>query len=440
MTIDATWLAAKSSQCQQTMHIDSAVYAQKQVMRGLRYPNGTGVLVGLTRVGAVEGYHLVDNVKEPCEGKLFYHDIELKDLVNHFQSNKQRGFEETAYLLLFGSLPSNEELLIFNDALDSYRTLPYAFTENMILKNPSQDIMNKLMRSVLVLFSFDDQPDDTSIPNLIRQSIQLIAQFPTIIAYGYQAKAHYFKSESLVIHTPQSGIGTAENILQLIRANQSYTELEAEVLDLCLVLHAEHGGGNNSTFATHVVSSSGTDTYSCIATALGSLKGPKHGGANIKVKRMVDDILTNCPNCENTDVLKSYLFKLTQGTAFDGSGLIYGLGHAIYTLSDPRAIILKEKARELAIANNAMERFSLYEAIELHGTQLLMDKQAKKGLHAGVCANVDLYSGFVYDQLNIPEDLYTPLFAASRIVGWCAHRIEQLLTDPKIMRPAYGRP
>lgn len=428
------WLNAVSAKARKSMYIDKSEYDAYQVMRGLRNPNGTGVLVGLTNVGAVDGYELIDGVKMPAPGKLYYQGFDLFDLVEGFQTGKRHGFEETAYLLLFGELPSAEELAEFNQKLDQYRTLPVDFTENMILKNPSSDIMNKLMRSVLVMYSFDEDPDSTELTNLIRQSIKLIAQFPTIIAYGYQAKAHYFNKESLIIHAPKTGIGTAENILQLIRADQKYSKLEADILDLCLVLHAEHGGGNNSTFATHVVASSGTDTYSCIATALGSLKGPKHGGANIMVKNMVDDFMNTYADWQSPEVLETYLRKVLACEAFDGSGLIYGLGHAVYTLSDPRAIILKQKARQLAEEKGSQDLFALYESIEKTGLKLLSTKKTTAG---SVCANVDLYSGFVYDQLGIPKELYTPLFAASRITGWCAHRMEQLLTDPKIMRPAY---
>lgn len=428
------WLKEVCKKAQNTFRIDPADYQTHQVMRGLRNPNGTGVLVGLTNVGAVEGYALIDQVKTPMAGKLYYQGIDVEDLVAGFQDSGRRGFEETAYLLLFGELPTEKALLEFQTKLDDARCLPKDFTENMILKNPSQDIMNKLMRSVLVLYSFDDNPDSIELINLVQQSVKLIAQFPTIIAYGYQAKAHYFNGESLVIHAPKSGIGTAENILQMIRTDQSYTQLEAEILDLCLVLHAEHGGGNNSTFATHVVASSGTDTYSCIATALGSLKGPKHGGANIKVKSMVDCFLKQTGGKWDSKQLLAYLTRVLEGNDFDGSGLIYGLGHAVYTVSDPRALILKAKAQSLAVEKGSENLLELYQAIETIGLDLL---HLKKGKHSGVCANVDLYSGFVYDQLGIPEELYTPLFAAARITGWCAHRIEQLLTDPKIMRPAY---
>lgn len=420
-----------------TNKIPQEAFVKHKVMRGLRHPNGTGVLVGLTDVGDVEGYQIVDGEKVPADGKLFYRGMDLEDLVKGFHTEGRRGFEETAYLLLFGELPRASELAAFNDLLDEKRCLPPAFTENMILKNPSRDIMNKLMRSVLVLYSFDDNPDAVDVENLVRQSIQLIAQFPTIVAYGYQAKAHYFNDESLIIHTPKKGVGTAENILHMIRPDSKYSQTEAEVLDLCLVIHAEHGGGNNSAFATHVVSSSGTDTYSAITTAIGSLKGPKHGGASHKVKAMVDALLEEGPLEQVSDwnYLEDYLRRLVNKQAFDRSGLIYGMGHAVYTLSDPRVKLLKSEARRLAEEKGAMDLFKVYEGIEVLGKTILSEKSGGNAFNS---ANVDLYSGFVYSLLGIPDELYTPLFAVARITGWCAHRIEQIVSDPKIMRPAYG--
>lgn len=430
-----TWIDNWEAKALKNNVIDESAYQAHQVMRGLRYPNGTGVLVGLTNVGDVEGYKLENGVKVPDAGKLFYRGIDLNDLVAGFQSEKRRGFEETAYLLMFGELPNGAELEAFDQLLDDNRALPAAFTENMILKNPSKDIMNKLMRSVLVLYSFDDNPDATDTANLIRQSIQLIAQFPTIIAYGYMAKAHYFNGESLIIHAPKKGVGTAENILHLIRPDSKYTATEAAILDLCLVIHADHGGGNNSAFATHVVSSSGTDTYSAITTALGSLKGPKHGGASHKVKAMADDIVANCPNWDSDEAVEAYLRRMMAKEVFDGSGLIYGMGHAVYTISDPRVKLLKTQAALLAAEKGQEQLFGLYDRIERLGTKLLNEKT---GQEAMICANVDLYSGFVYSQLGIPEELFTPLFAAARISGWCAHRMEQVINEPKIMRPAYS--
>lgn len=414
--------------------IDPAYFDKYHVMRGLRNKNGTGVLVGLTEVGSVHGYTLVDDKKVPAEGKLYYRGIDIEDIVRGFQNEHRRGYEETAYLLLFGELPSLDQLCSFKEMLDANRDLPKDFTENMILKIPSKDIMNKLQRSVLVLYSHDDNPDDTCVRNVLRQCIQLIARFPTIISYGYQAKAHYFERKSLYIHPPQPGIGTAENILYMIRQDNKYTKTEAETLDLCLVIHAEHGGGNNSAFATHVVSSSGTDTYSCIVTAIGSLKGPKHGGANNRVKAMIDDIKQNCPNWTNQDLLKDYLIKILKKEAFNGEGLIYGMGHAVYTLSDPRAVLLKEKALELAKEKDAVDEFNLYKNIETLTIEIFKEL---KGPDFTISANLDLYSGFVYEMLDLPEELFTPLFATARIAGWCAHRIEQIVSDNKIMRPAY---
>lgn len=409
-------------------------YDQYPVHRGLRNKNGTGVLVGLTDVGSVIGYQLVDNQKVPAEGALYYRGIGLADLVKGFQSTGRRGFEETIYLLLFGELPRASDLEAFNNLLDDYRNLPEGFTENMILKIPSKDIMNKLQRSVLVLYSHDHNPDNTEIGNVLLQCIQLIARFPTIIAYGYQTKNHYFNKDSLFIHPPLRGVGTAENILHMIRKDNAYSSLEAETLDLCLVIHAEHGGGNNSAFATHVVASSGTDTYSVIATALGSLKGPKHGGASQRVREMIENIKDNCLQWSNPLQLEGYLRRILEKKAFDHQGLIYGMGHAVYTKSDPRAALLKEKAYALALEKGALDDFRLYANIEAITQKLFKEM---RGETCVICANVDLYSGFVYELLGIPLELYTPLFATARIAGWCAHRIEQIASDPKIMRPAY---
>jgi citrate synthase len=351
-----------------------------------------------------------------------------------FQQENRRGFEETVYLLVFGELPTKLQLQQFNDMLDTCRDLPKGFTENMILKIPSKDIMNKLQRSILVLYSHDDNPDDISINNVLRQSLELIARFPTIISYGYQAKAHNFDGKSLYIHSPKPGVGTAENILHMIRADNHYTKVEAETLDLCLAMHAEHGGGDNSSFATHVVSSNGTDTYSAITAAVGCLKGPKHGGANIMVRDMVNNIRENVTDWSNRGKLKEYLLKIIKKEAYNKKGLIYGMGHAVYTLSDPRAVLLKKKAFELAVEKDAVAEFDLYKNIEELTIELMKEL---KGNDAVIPANVDLYSGFVYDKLNIPCELYTPLFAVSRIAGWCAHRIETIVGENKIIRPAY---
>ncbi|QEK13569.1 citrate/2-methylcitrate synthase [Crassaminicella thermophila] len=414
--------------------INPEFYEMYNVKRGLRNKNGTGVLVGLTDIGSVEGYILKDNKKIPMDGQLFYRGINIKDIVTGFQNENRPGYEEVAYLLLFGKLPTKNELADFNNLLDESRHLPHSFTENMILKIPSKNIMNKLQRSILVLYSHDENPDDISVKNVLRQSIELIARFPTIISYGYQAKTHNFDNKSLFIHSPKAGIGTAENILYMTRANNQYTKTEAETLDLALVLHAEHGGGNNSAFATHVVSSSGTDTYSAIAAAVGSLKGHKHGGANIMVREMILDIKENVSNINDIGKLKDYLLKILRKEAFNKEGLIYGMGHAVYTKSDPRAVLLKDKAFELAVEKDAVDEFNLYKNIEELTIELFKEI---KGENVVISANVDLYSGFVYEMLNIPKELYTPLFATARVAGWCAHRIEQIVSDQKIIRPAY---
>lgn len=414
--------------------IKAEYYEKYNVKRGLRNSNGTGVLVGLTEIGSVQGYTIDEKIKIPANGKLYYRGIDIEDIVEGFQSENRYGFEETAFLLLMGKLPNSNELKKFNDLLNESRPLPEGYTENMILKIPGKDIMNKLQRSTLVLYSHDPNPDDISVENILRQSIQLMAKFPTIISYSYQAKAHYFDNKSLFIHPPQVGLATAENILYMTRADNKYTKTEAETLDLCLVIHAEHGGGNNSTFATHVVSSSGTDTYSAISAAIGSLKGPKHGGANIKVCEMIDDIKKNVDDYNDHMKLKNYLLKILKKEVFNHEGLIYGMGHAVYTISDPRAELLKKKAKQLAVEKNAMDDFMLYSNIELLTKELFKEY---KGENVQIAANVDLYSGFVYEMLNIPCDLYTALFATARVTGWCAHRMEQVISDSKIIRPAY---
>jgi len=423
-----------SLKAEKNNHIKAEFYEKFNVKRGLRNNNGTGVLVGLTEIGSVVGYHMDGDTKCPCEGELFYRGINVKDIVNGFQADNRRGFEETAYLLLFGELPTSNELLNFNDLLDKCRDLPAGYTENMILKIPGKDIMNKLQRSILTLYSHDSDPDNIDVKNVLRQSIELIARVPTIISYGYQAKAHYFDKKSLFIHKPQPGIGMAENILHMIRADSKYSKLEAETLDLSLVIHAEHGGGNNSTFATHVVSSSGTDTYSAMTAAVGSLKGPKHGGANNKVRDMILNIRDNVTDWNDRKKLKDYLLKILKKEVYNKKGLIYGMGHAVYTKSDPRALLLKKKAHELAIEKNEIIDFNLYKNIEELTIELFREL---KGDKVTITANVDLYSGFVYEMLDIPYELYTPIFAAARTVGWCAHRIEQIVSDQKIIRPAY---
>lgn len=413
--------------------INSEFYKKYDVKRGLRNENGTGVLVGLTEVGNVHGYIMKDGKKVPDEGVLTYRGIDVRKIVSGFQNDKRYGFEEVCYLLLFGELPNKVELEEFKNILGEYRTLPDGFIEDMILKFPSNSIMNKLQRSILVTYSFDDNPDDTTVKNILRQSIELIARVPTMIAYGYQAKSHYYDGKSLFLHSPKPELQTAENILYLIRPDNYYTKTEAEVLDLALVLHAEHGGGNNSAFSTHVVSSTGTDTYSAISSAVGSMKGPKHGGANIKVINMMKSIKENVKKWDNVEEIKNYLIKILKKQAFDRSGLIYGIGHAIYTLSDPREVMLKQKALKLAEEKNRVDEFNLYKNVEETAIEIFKELKGRED----ICANVDFYSGFVYDMLNIPSELYTPLFAVARMPGWCAHRIEQVASEPRIIRPAY---
>ncbi len=411
--------------------IDSSLYGKYDVKRGLRNANGTGVLVGLTTVGNVSSYIIENDEKIAIPGKLSYRGIEIRDIIAGLKG-KRKGFEEVVFLLLFSKLPNKEEFETFCDSVATYRELPYGFTEDMILKAPSKDIMNKLARGVLALYSYDNSPDDTSIPNVIRQIIELISRLSTIAAYGYQAKKHYYDGRSLVLHRSVEEYSIAENFLHLIRSNKKFTPLEAEILDLMLILHAEHGGGNNSTFTTHVVTSSGTDVYSSIAAAIGSLKGPRHGGANIKVVEMMESLCENVKDWENDDEIMDYLAKILDKKAYDNSGLIYGMGHAVYTISDPRAELLREKARELAEEKGAMKQFKVYEAVERLAPIVINRKTSKI-----ICANVDLYSGFVYQMLNIPKELFTPLFAISRVAGWGAHIIEEISMNKKIMRPAY---
>jgi len=414
--------------------IPPELYTKYNVKRGLRNADGTGVLVGLTSIGDVHGYIMVDEEKTPDKGRLRYRGIEIEDLVNGFQSDHRFGFNEVAYLLLFGVLPTAGQLETFKDMLDSCRELPDGFTENMILKAPSPDIMNKLSRAVLASYSYDPNPDDISVKNVLRQCIELISRFPTMVAYGYQAKSHYYDNKSLYIHNPQAGLSIAQNFLHLIRYDSAYSDLEAEVLDLALVLHAEHGGGNNSAFTLHVVSSTDTDTYSSIAAAVGSLKGPKHGGANIKVVEMMDFIRDSLADWKDEDEVRHILRRMVKKDAFDNKGLIYGIGHAVYTISDPRAVILREKAAELASVKNRLDEFQLFQTIERIAPEVVMEA---KGNNKIIAANVDFYSGFVYDMLNIPRELYTPIFAISRIAGWSAHRIQEIVGGGKIIRPAY---
>lgn len=414
--------------------IEPGLYDRFNVKRGLRNNDGTGVLVGLTEIGEVHAYIMDEGERVPIEGRLFYRGIDICDLVSGFREEKRSGFEECAYLLLFGVLPDMEEMTAFKRLLSEYRVLPEKVDASVILKNPSRNVMNNLARSVLGMYSYDDMPDDTDISNVIRQCIALIARISVIAAHNYQLMAHYYQKKSLIIHSPMPELSTAENILHMIRADSHYTASEAELLDMCLVLHAEHGGGNNSTFTAHVVASSGTDIYSAVASAIGSLKGPRHGGANIKVMEMVDDIRKNVGDPGDEKQVRDYLARMIKGEVFDRSGLIYGLGHAVYTLSDPRAVILKEKVRELTREKGVENEFALYEMVEKLGPEVFTEV---KGTNRPLCANVDLYSGLVYKTLDIPVELYTPLFAIARITGWCAHIIEEIMNGGRIIRPAY---
>lgn len=414
--------------------IPAHYYSEYNVKRGLRNSDGTGVLAGLTSIGEVHGYVIDEGNKSPVEGKLRYRGIDIEDIVAHCMAEHRYGFEEVTFLLLFGFLPTRELLDTFTSQLADMRNLPFEFTEDMILKAPGKNVMNKLGRAVLALYSYDDNPDDISIPNLIRQSLELIARFPVLIANSYACKRHYFDNQSLVIHNPNPKLSTAENFLYMIRDDNQYTELEAQILDLAMMLQAEHGGGNNSAFAVHVLSSTGTDTYSAIAAAVGSLKGPKHGGANDKMMSQMREIKENVKNWEDEGEVLEYLKKILRKEAGDGKGLIYGMGHAVYTLSDPRAVILKERAEYLAEETGNSKEFALYDLVERLAPVAFREL---KGTDKPICANVDFYSGFVYQMLKIPQELFTPIFAMSRIVGWCAHRMEEIMTSNKIIRPAY---
>ncbi len=409
-------------------------YEKYNVKRGLRNADGTGVLVGLTHVGEVIGYEKTDGVKKSVPGKLMYRGYEINELVNGFQKDQRSGFEEIAYLLLCGKLPSKNELSEFKAILGHQRNLPDGFAEDMIMKAPSNNIMNKLARCVLASYTYDENPDSTDIQNVLRQCISLIAKFPTMVAYAYQAKRRYFDGKSMYIHNPKPELSTAENFLRMVRSNKKFTKLEADILDLALVLHAEHGGGNNSSFTTRVVTSTGTDTFAAISSAVGSLKGPKHGGANHKIMGMIDDIKRNAGDWRDDKKLYDYLVKIIKKEAYDGTGLIYGMGHAVYTISDPRAVLLKQKAEELAEATNSTEEFQLYRRIEALTPEIFAKYKANGKI---ICANVDMYSGFVYSMLNLPPELYTPIFAIARIIGWSAHRIEELTIGNRIIRPAY---
>ncbi len=413
--------------------IDPSLYVEYDVKRGLRDSNGKGVLTGLTEISDVVSYDIIDGKKIPCDGRLYYHNYNIIDLIRGFE-NRRHAFEETTYLLLFGSLPNKEQLNRFIQLISDNQTLSMNFTRDVIMKAPSSNIMNALQKSVLTLYSYDNNPEDISAQNVLRQSIQLIAKMPLISVYAYCSYRHYKQHESLMIRNPVKTYSTAENILYMLRENGEFSELEAKVLDIALVIHAEHGGGNNSTFTTHVVTSSGTDTYSAVAAAIASLKGFRHGGANLKVKHMFEDIKAHITNWNDENAIREYMKKITNKEAFDKTGLIYGIGHAVYTESDPREVILKEYARKLAAEKNRMAEYEFYDRVERISKEVIA---AERHLFKPLCANVDFYSGFVYDMLRIPEELFTPIFAISRISGWCAHRLEEIINNGKIIRPAY---
>ena len=427
-------LLALSKLSKEHGQIDPALYSKYEVKRGLRDLNGKGVLAGLTDISEITSYIIEDSDMIPCDGRLYYRGYKIQDLVAGFEKENRYGFEEIAYLLMFGELPDKKQLENFKKMLGEYRSLPTHFVRDIIMKAPSKDMMNALARSVLTMYAYDDRADDTSIENVVRQSIQMISLFPLISVYAYHAYNHYHDGASLFIHPPKPELSTAEHLLYLLRPDGQYTELEAKMLDLGLVLHMEHGGGNNSTFTTHVVSSSGTDTYSAIAAALGSLKGPKHGGANVKVVKMFDDLKANVLDWTNEAQLKDYLCKLLDREAFDHSGLIYGMGHAVYSLSDPRSEIFKTHVASLAKEKGREDELALYNTVERLAKEVIFEKRK---IYKGVSANIDFYSGFVYSMLNLPTELFTPMFANARIVGWSAHRLEELATGGKIIRPAY---
>ena len=423
-----------SNICLNDDRIDLEAYERFDVKRGLRDKNGSGVVAGLTKVSKIISNKVVDGEKVPCEGQLFYRGYNIYDLVNGAVSERRYGFEEIAYLLLFGDLPNKSQLDRFTQTLGYSRTLPTNFVRDVVMKAPSQDMMSCLARSILTLASYDEKASDISVPNVLRQCLMLISVMPMLAVYGYHAFNHYERGGSMYIHRADENLSTAENILRLLRPDMKYSEVEAHVLDLALILHMEHGGGNNSTFTTHVVTSSGTDTYSVVAAALASLKGPKHGGANIKVVEMMDDLRKEVKDWNNEEEVETYLRKLLHKEAFDRKGLIYGMGHAVYSKSDPRAEIFKGFVKQLSQEKGRMEDFNLYSMVERLAPQVISDERK---IYKGVSANVDFFSGFVYSMLDIPNELFTPIFAIARIVGWSAHRIEELINMDKIIRPAY---
>lgn len=423
-----------TKKCITNSTINPALYKELDIKRGLRDEKGAGVRTGLTKISTINSFKTINGVKTPCEGELYFRGIDIHSLTDGFINEKRFGFEEMSYLLLYGSLPSKTELDEFLKELVGQRALPRYFVRDVIMKAPSRDIMNSLARSVLTLYSYDSHADDISLPNVMRQCLNLIAVFPMLAVYGYHAHNHYNNHNSLYIHNPRKSLSSAENFLRLLRPDKQYTELEAKILDLALVLHLEHGGGNNSTFTTHVVSSSGTDTYSAIAAALGSLKGPKHGGANIKVTNMFQDLKATVKDLTDEKEVSNYLRGLLRKEQFDRKGLIYGMGHAVYSISDPRALIFREYVEKLAMEKGMEKDYALYSMVERLAPQIIAEE---RHIYKGVSANVDFYSGLVYDMLGLPKELYTPIFACARIVGWSAHRLEELINTDKIIRPAY---
>lgn len=421
--------------CENDNTISKNLYDMHRVNRGLRDLNGKGILTGLTEISEVVGKETKNGIDCPCKGQLFYRGYNIFELVDDFINNNRRGFEETVYLLLFGKLPNEKDMKIFCEVISELRTLPNSFVRDIIMKAPSADMMNSLARSVLTLYSYDERPDDISVQNVLRQCLSLIAIFPMLSVYGYHSYNYYLNNaSSFFLHDPKPELSQSENLLYMLRPDGKFTSLEATILDLALVLHAEHGGGNNSTFTTHVVTSSGTDTYSSVAASLASLKGPKHGGANKKVMSMMKNIEENISDFNDDEEISNYLLKLINKEAFDKSGLVYGIGHAVYSLSDPRAVIFKSFVEKLAKEKGRENEFKLYSNIERIAPELI---SSKRKMYKGVSANIDFYSGFVYSMLKLPEELYTPLFACSRIAGWSAHRIEEIVNAGKIIRPAY---
>ncbi|MFR1256241.1 MAG: citrate/2-methylcitrate synthase [Eubacterium sp.] len=429
------WIAKMASVCEESSTIDSTLFGKYEVKRGLRDLNGQGVLTGLTEISEIRSRKMEDDEWVPCDGKLYYQGIDIEEIVGGFLAEKRFGYEEVVYLLLFGKLPNEKELNELKDLLAYYRqSLPTSFVRDIIMKAPSVDLMNTLARSVLTLYSYDDRADDTSTENVLRQCLQLVALFPMFSVYGYQTVRYFHGGSSFFLHPPKPEYSTAENILHMLRPDSQFTKLEAKVLDVALVLHAEHGGGNNSTFTDHVVTSSGTDTYAAISASLGSLKGPRHGGANKKVSMMFEDMKEHVKDWEDEDAVRSYLTALLNHNAFDKAGLIYGMGHAVYSISDPRARTLRKFVEKLAVEKGKEKEFALYKMVETLAPKVIAEE---RHIYKGVSANIDFYSGFVYSMLELPLELYTPLFAIGRIAGWSAHRLEELVNAGKIIRPAY---